>query len=64
MNKDSTQTPPAADPKNPLLACTVLVTGTEIGRAICAAGAKLKLPKSNAETLASLNPPRVRIDGI
>jgi hypothetical protein len=64
MNENTTPKPPAADPKNPLLACTVLVTGTEIGRAICAAGAKIKLTKSNAETLASLNPPRVRIDGI
>jgi hypothetical protein len=50
--------------KESIVAVTVLVTGTTIGNAICGAGAKLKLAKSKAETLASLNPPRVSIDGI
>ncbi len=51
-------------PKDPIVAVTVLVTGTTIGKAIIAAGTKLPLRKSKAETLASLNPPRVSIDGI
>ena len=54
---------PTATPE-PLLACTVLITPSTIGEIICAAGAVVRLPKSQAETLASLTPPVVRIDGI
>jgi hypothetical protein len=64
MNKDSTQTPPAADPKPPLVACTVLITGTTCGQVIVGKGAKIRLPLKDAETLASLNPPAVLITGI
>jgi hypothetical protein len=49
---------------DPILAVTVLVTGTTIGHAICAAGAQLHLPKSKAEVLAAMDPPRVEITGI
>ena len=48
----------------PLLACTVLISGTRIGPAFKAKNAVVRLPKSQAEALASLTPPRVRIDGV
>lgn len=51
-------------PAEPLLVCTVLITPSTIGEIICAAGAVVRLPKSQAETLASLTPPVVHIDGI
>lgn len=57
-------TPPAEDPHAPLLACTVLITGTTVGDVILAAGAVIRLPKSSAETLAALTPPAVQITGI
>lgn len=50
--------------QEPVVAVTVLVTGTVIGNAVCAAGAKLRIAKSKAETLASLKPARVSIDGV
>lgn len=50
--------------KEPKVAVTVLVTPTTIGKAEIAAGTKLRIAKTKAETLASLNPPRVSIDGI
>ena len=58
--KDQTDTPTA----EPVLSCTVLITPSTIGEIICAAGAIVRLPRSQAETLASLTPPVVRIDGI
>lgn len=51
-------------PKEPTYACTVLLTPTTIGDLICAAGHKLRLPKSQAEVLAAMDPPRVSVDGI
>lgn len=48
----------------PTVACTVLVSGTTIGKAKLAAGHKLHLPKSKAEALAGLTPPLVKITGI
>lgn len=52
---------PSADP---LVAVTVLVTPTTIGDVVCAATARLRIPKSQADTLAAMDPPRVRIDGV
>lgn len=57
------KTPPDPTP-DPLVSVTVLITPTRIGDFNCGAGAQLRIPKSDAETLASLDPPRVRIDGI
>ena len=48
----------------PVVLVKVLVTPTVIGELKCAAGAELRLPKSEAETLAGLNPPLVEIIGI
>lgn len=48
----------------PMVAVRVLVTPTVIGELRCAAGAELRLPKSEAETLAGLTPPLVEIIGI
>ena len=62
MDKEST--PPPADPKNPLVACTVLVAKTTYGDVILGKGAKIRIPKKDAETLASLNPPAVQITGV
>ena len=60
---DSTNTP-----KKPAeavqLKCTVLVTGTVIGRLKAAKGHRCQLPEVQAKALASLNPPAVRIDGV
>jgi hypothetical protein len=55
---------PAAAPAEPLLACVVLETGTRYGNVILGQGAVVRLPKSQAETLAALTPPRVHIDGV
>ena len=55
---------PPAGAKNPLVAATVLVSQTTYGDVILGKGAKIRIPKKDAETLASLNPPAVRIDGI
>ena len=62
MNNKETTAP--IDPENPLVAVTVLVSGTTVGDVILGLGAKIMLTKSQAETLASLNPPAVQITGI
>jgi hypothetical protein len=65
MNK--TNEKEASDGHSPPLqtyACTVLITPTTIGDLICAAGHLIRLTKSEAEALAAMDPPRVRIDGI
>lgn len=61
-----TKNPPEqpADPKNPLVACTVLVSKTTYGDVILSKGAKIRIPKKDAETLAGLNPPAVQITGV
>ena len=64
MSDESVSTAPKSAKAEPLLACTVLVSGTVIGPLTCGKGHRLQLPKSKAETLAGLTPPRVRIDGI
>ncbi len=51
---------PAAGTK---LKCTVLVSGTEIGRLKVAKGHKCVLPVETARALAELKPARVRITG-
>ena len=56
--KDTTTPAPA------IVLVTVLVTPTTIGDVTCGAGAQLRIPQADAEALAALNPPRVRIDGI
>lgn len=48
---------------SPEVACTVLIK-TTVGQVICRKGAKIRLPKADAETLAGLNPPHVEITGI
>jgi hypothetical protein len=62
---------PSDTPKNPeaaaepvRLKCTVLITGTVIGRLKVANGHRCQLPGAQAKALASLNPPAVRIDGV
>lgn len=60
MPKETTDTTPA----EPGYVCTVLVTPTTIGGCICAAGAVITVNKKDAETLAAMDPPRVRIDGV
>lgn len=52
---------PAPKPES-IVACTVLVAKTQIGQVLKGKGAKVRLPKSDADTLAALG--RVRIDGI
>jgi len=47
-----------------LVACTVLVSGTTYGDVICRKGAKIRIPKKEAETLSTLSPPRVEITGV
>lgn len=61
--KPASDTQPSAS-NDPLVAVTVLVTPTTIGDVTCAATAQLRISLSQAETLAKMNPPRVRIDGI
>lgn len=56
MKDEST---PQAEPS---VKCTVLITPTTVGEIICAAGAILTLPLSEAKTLEELG--KVRIDGI
>lgn len=48
----------------PLLAVTILKTGTTVGEVILAQGETLRLPKSQAEALASITPPVAEITGI
>lgn len=55
---------PATASADPLVAVTVLVTPTTIGDVTCAEGAQLRIPLGMAETLSSMDPPRVRIDGV
>ena len=63
---DPSDTPkkPEATAEPVRLKCTVLVTGTVIGRLKVAKGHRCQLPDAQAKALASLNPPAVRIDGI
>ena len=56
--------PSETSTSEPIVLVKVLVTPTVIGELKCAAGAELRLPKSEAETLAGLNPPLVEIIGI
>jgi len=62
MNPNEEKKAPA--PAEPSVACTVLVSGTRFGSVILGKGAVVRIPKGEAETLAALNPPRVRIDGV
>ncbi|MCW1885631.1 hypothetical protein OKA04_12905 [Luteolibacter flavescens] len=63
MNEPSKE--PAPVPVKPaLLRCTVLITGTLIGRLQVAKGHRCQLPAEQAKVLASLTPPAVRIDGV
>lgn len=62
--KTNEDTPSVPGKPVPTVACTVRVTGTTVGNAILAAGAKIRLPKDSADTLASMTPPRVEITGI
>lgn len=55
------ETPAAGDPE---VACTVLIAKTRIREVYKAKGAKIRLPMSQAKALASLEPPRVSIDGV
>lgn len=64
MSDESVSTAPKSVKSEPLLVCTVLVSGTVIGPATCGKGHRTRLPKSQAEALASLTPPRVRIEGV
>lgn len=50
--------------KEPIVALVILVTGTTVGDVILRKGKKLRLPKSQAEALANLNPPAAKITGI
>lgn len=60
---DTKPKPSAPAPKpDPIVACTVLVAKTRIGEVLKGKGAKVRLPKSKAETLRDLG--MVRIDGI
>lgn len=61
---DTTETTAPADPKNPLVAVTVLISKTTYGDVILGKGAKIRIPKKDAETLASLTPPAVQITGV
>lgn len=56
------KTPP--EQEQPLLACKVLVTGTTYGDVILGKGARIRIPKTDADTLAALNPPAVEITGL
>jgi hypothetical protein len=63
MSDKPTETTPA-EKSDPLVAVTVLVTPTRIGDFNCGATAQLSIPLSQAKTLAAMDPPRVRIDGV
>ena len=56
--------PKTSDSSDPQVLVRVLVTPTVIGDLRCAAGAELRMPKSEADTLAALNPPLVEITGV
>ncbi|MEM9235189.1 MAG: hypothetical protein AAGB14_00320 [Verrucomicrobiota bacterium] len=62
MSTDSKSKKPAKPETE--LACTVLIARTKVGSHLKGKGAKVKLPESKAKTLAGLNPPAVRIDGV
>lgn len=64
MKTTTTDPVPEAPKSEPHFACTVLVAKTQIGAVVKGYGARVRLPKSEAEALASLTPPRVRIDGV
>ncbi|GAA5482055.1 hypothetical protein [Haloferula sargassicola] len=70
MNDDKPKSAPAVKapasppPSDPEVACTVLIAKTRIREVLKARDAKIRLPLSQANALASLNPPRVRIDGV
>jgi len=60
--KNETTTPePKREPK---LACTVLVSKTRIGDSLHGIGSPVKISKADADLLAGMNPPRVRIEGV
>lgn len=64
-NKDKTGPAKGANPANPdKLRCTVLVSNTVIGGVCYARGQVVLLAENQAASLAGLNPPLIRIDGI
>ena len=63
--KTTNTTTSGPQPKpEPMYSCTVLIAGTEIGEVKKGKNARVRLPKSIAETLAGMKPPRVRINGV
>lgn len=55
----------AAQPSpEPEVTCTVLVPKTRIREVLKGRGARIRLPLGQAKALASLDPPRVSIDGV
>ncbi|MCW1884017.1 hypothetical protein OKA04_04705 [Luteolibacter flavescens] len=66
MNTESDDdNPPAATPASDVqLLCTVLISGTQVGKLRLAKGHRLKLPAEKARALNNLNPPAVSIDGV
>jgi hypothetical protein len=62
QSSDKTDALPPAKPVQ--LRCTVLITGTLVGKLKLSKGHKIALPADKAKALASLNPPAVKIDGV
>lgn len=65
MNDNTAEPAKETKPKKvTLYSCTVIVPKITVGRIIAGRGAKLRLPKDEADALAALTPPAIRIDGI
>lgn len=64
--KETAAGKPAATAPKPetMVSCTVLIAKTRIREVLKGRGAKVRLTMGQAQALASLNPPRVSIDGV
>ncbi|HEY1121740.1 MAG TPA: hypothetical protein VGE67_09075 [Haloferula sp.] len=65
MTNDSTDKSAAGKSATPIqLLCTVLITGTQIGKLKLSKGHRLKIDADKARALNNLTPPAVSIDGV
>ena len=61
---EPTSDTPAKEAKPVLLKCTVLISGTVIGKLKLAKGHKCHIEADKARALNNLTPPAVSIDGV
>lgn len=64
MNEQTNSVSEPKPKKTQLYKCTVIVPKITVGPIVAGRGAVLELSKEDADALAALNPPAIKIDGI